>query len=101
MAGRAELREETVCLAELLLAPLVVAVLASQLGELDVDHRFHAADAGVARQLARALQRGLDLLACGEALGSQQDPGENRVRDRLRRLAATTHKRNGVAEQLR
>ena len=68
MAGGADLREEAVRLAELSLALLLVAALARQLGELDVDHGLDAAHAGVARQLARPRERRLDLLACGEAL---------------------------------
>src|ERR1700730_9324470 len=98
VAGRAELREQTVRLAELSRALLLVAVLARQLGELDVELRLEAAHAGFASQLARPFERRLDLLACGEALRCQQDPGEDHVRDRLRRLPATAHKRNSVAE---
>src|SRR5436309_4939981 len=97
MAGRAELREEAVRLAKLLQARLLVAVLVRQLGELDVDYGLDAAHPGAARQLARPVQRRLDLLASGEALGPQQDPGKDDARDRLRRLAATSHERNRVA----
>ena len=40
MAARADLREEAVRLAQLSLAPLLVAALACELGELDVDQRL-------------------------------------------------------------
>jgi hypothetical protein len=40
MAARADLREEAVRLAELSLAPLLLAALSCQLGELDVDQRL-------------------------------------------------------------
>ena len=39
MAGCADLHEEAVRFAELSLVPLLVAALARQLGELDVDQR--------------------------------------------------------------
>ena len=50
---------------ELSLTFVLVAPLVRQLGELDVDRGLDAVHAGCGRQLARPLQRRLDLLACG------------------------------------
>src|SRR5207249_11470047 len=76
---RAHLREEPVRLAERALAPLRVAALACQLGELDVDQRLERLRAGVARQLKRARERRLDLRTRGGAGGAQQDPRQRQV----------------------
>ena len=80
MAGRADLREEAVRLAQLSLAPLLVAALARQLGELDVDQGSNAFALGVARQLARARERRLDLLARAPR---PSEPSRTRARTRL------------------
>src|SRR5438876_8342445 len=77
---RADLREEAVRLAERTLAPLLVAALASQLGELDVDQRLERLRARLARQLERARERRLDLRTCGGAGGTQQDTRQRQVR---------------------
>src|SRR5437867_3539325 len=74
MPGRAALGEEPVRLAELSLAPLLVAALACQLGELDVNQRLERLRARVARQLERARERRLDLRPRGGAGRAQHDP---------------------------
>src|SRR2546425_567640 len=61
MAGRADLREEAVRLAELSLAPLLVAALVRELGELDVDQRLERLRARLPRQLQRPCERRLHL----------------------------------------
>src|SRR5437667_5463851 len=76
---RADLREEAVRLAERTLAPLLVAALASQLGELDVDQRLERLRARLARQLERARERRLDLRTRGGAGGAQQDTRQRQV----------------------
>ena len=80
MAARADLREEAVRLAELSLAPLLVAALARQLGELDVDQRLERLRARVARQLERARERRLDLRTGGGAGRAEQDPRQRQAR---------------------
>src|SRR5439155_7247944 len=80
MPGGADLGEEPVRLAELSLAPLLVAALASQLGELDVDQRLERLRARVACQLERAGERRLDLCTRGRAGRAQQDPRQRQAR---------------------
>src|SRR5205823_12670200 len=80
MPGGTDLREEAVRLAERELAPLLVAALASQLGELDVDQRLERLRAGLARQLERARERRLDLRTRGGAGRAQQYPRQHQAR---------------------
>src|SRR5439155_24809022 len=80
MPGGADLREEAVRLTERALAPLRVAALACQLGELDVDQRLERLRARVARQLKRARERRLDLRTRGGAGGAQQDTRQRQAR---------------------
>src|SRR5438034_9015831 len=77
---RADLREEAVRLAERTLAPLLVAALASQLGELDVGQRLERLRARLARQLERARERRLDLRTRGGAGRAEQDPRQRQAR---------------------
>ena len=62
--------------------PLVVAALARQLGELDVDQRLERLRARLARELERARERRLDLRTGRGPVASEQDaapaPGSNR-----------------------
>src|SRR5438093_13752206 len=76
---RADLREEAVGLAEPSLAPLLVAALARQLGELDVDQRLERLRARLARQLERTRERRLDLRTRGGADRAQQDPRQRQA----------------------
>src|SRR5438552_1481258 len=77
---RADLREEAVRLAERTLAPLLVAALACELGELDVDQRLERLRARLARQLERSRERRLDLRTRGGAGRAQQDPRQRQAR---------------------
>src|SRR5207247_7306546 len=76
----ADRREEAVRLAELSLAPLRVAALACQLGELDVDQRLERLRARVARQLERPCERRLDFRTRGGAGRAEQDPRPRQAR---------------------
>ena len=69
MAGGADLREEAVRLAELSLAPLLVAALVRQLGELDVDQRLVRLRSRVSRasSSARASAASISSRAAGPA----------------------------------
>src|ERR687887_212848 len=76
MAGRADLREEAVRLAELSLAPLPVAALVRELGELDVDQRLERPRA----PLARACERRLDVCTRRGAGRAEQGPRQRQAR---------------------
>src|SRR3954447_6080507 len=100
MAGGADPSEETVGLAELALALVLVTVLARQLGTLDVDHRLDPPVALRARQLLRAQERGVDLLPSQQTLCGQQDAGEHDVRDELDDLLAPAQQRDCLTTEL-
>src|ERR687887_135302 len=77
MAGRADLGEEAVRLAELSLAPLLVAALVRELGELDVDQRLERLRTRLARQLERPCERRLDLCTRLGAAGGPPPRGRS------------------------
>src|ERR671925_1062991 len=80
MAGRTDLGEETLRVAELSLAPLLVAALVRELGELDVDQRLERLRARLARQLECSCERRLDLCTGRGAGRSEQGPRQRQAR---------------------
>jgi hypothetical protein len=74
VAGRANLREQAVGLAQLSLAPLRVAALARQLGQLDVNQGLGRLGVRLPRQLLRPRQRRLNFRKRGGTRRAEQDP---------------------------
>src|SRR4051794_32809087 len=100
MTAGADLGEEAVCLAELLLALVLVTVLARQLGALDVDHRLEAQRARRPDELVGPHEGGFDLLAGHQALSGEQDTSQHDVSDELRPLLAPAQQRHALPAEL-
>jgi len=81
--------------AKLPLAILLLAALARQLRELDVDQRLEGLRLRLARQLERARERSLDLRLRGRSARAKQDPRQRQ--DLIGRVPA----RRGDLEPLR
>jgi hypothetical protein len=83
VAARADLAEHAVRLLELSLVPLLIAALARQLGELDVDQRLNRFRTRLARELERARERRLDLRTRGVVGRAEQDARQREARSCL------------------